>query len=149
EVMGRPTDPTKIFYVACDRPIEYAREVWHDLGLNPDKIPMYSFMDHKVPWTFAQLISQIPKGTQLVFAEAFSALIPDPAPKQSLYKAALDFMREVHLYTKSTGTDFFCSTHPPKMKAGESLTSGRNSGIGSVGLPAASGTIIEIAELSL
>jgi hypothetical protein len=145
-VFGKPTKPTKIFYVMCDRPSQYARDTWEALGFDPSKIPMFSFMDQEIDWSFKYVIDKIPEGTELVFIEALAMLIPEPQGKEPLYKAALGFIRKLNLYTQRTGIDFWASTHSPKMKSGETQSSSRNSGIGSVGLPAGCGTIIEFIE---
>lgn len=143
-IMGEPTKPTKVAYVACDRTSEDARDTMSDLGHDPSKMPIFSFMDNELEWTFANVVTFVPPGTELVFIEAIAALVPGGSIID--YHSILKLGRFAHKTTRTTGFNFWGSTHTPKMKKGEDFKHTRDNVIGSSAWPGISGTIVHIVE---
>jgi hypothetical protein len=161
-ILDEPTSPTRVCYVACDRPSSYTQLIMEQLAIDQSRIPLWSFMDEEneaVPLDlnglFAvdslgvqdakQAAKRIPPGTQLCLLEAVGVLDPGPAGKESGYRAAVRFMRRLMTHKhRPRGVDFLLTSHPPKLKVGEAFASSRNTGIGSVGLPATTSTVVEL-----
>jgi hypothetical protein len=144
-IMGRATEPTRIAYVACDRTAEDASDTMADLGLDPSKMPIYSFMDDEIEWSFTNVLKFIPEGTQLTFIEAIGALVAHG--KINDYHEVLRFGRAVHRARRLSGSDFWGSTHVPKLKKDEDFKHTRENVLGSAAWAGISGTIVLIDEL--
>ncbi len=143
-VLGEPTVPTRVAYVCCDRTAEDARDTMSDLGHDPSKMPIFSFMDNELEWTFTNVVNFVPAGTELVFIEAIAALVPGGSLID--YHSILKLGRHAHRTTRSTGFNFWGSTHTPKLKKGEDFKHTRDNVIGSSAWPGISGTIVHIHE---
>lgn len=144
-ILGRLTVPTKIAYVACDRTSEDARDTMAALGYDPNKLFIYSFMDNEVEWTFSKVIEVLPEGTQLTFIEAIGALVR--GGKINDYHEVLRFGRAVHRARRASGSDFWGSTHVPKLKKDEDFKHTRENILGSAAWAGISGTIVLVDEL--
>jgi len=145
--MGEPTKATRVAYVCCDRTSEDARDTMSDLGFDPSRMPIFSFMDNELDWSFANVVNFVPNGTELVFVEAIGALVP--GGNMIDYHSILKLGRLVHKTTRSTGFNFWGSTHTPKLKKGEDFKHTRDNVIGSSAWPGISGTIVHIHENDL
>lgn len=143
-VFDEPTQAVKIAYVCCDRTSEDAKDTIADLGFDPGKLPIYSFMDNEMEWSFANVINLVPAGTQLTFIEAIAALVPGGNIID--YHAILRLGRQVHKTRRTSGIDFWGSTHTPKLKRGEDFKHTRDNIIGSGAWAGICGTIVHIHE---
>lgn len=143
-VMGEPTKPTKVAYVCCDRTTEDAQDTMADLGHDASRMPVFSFMDNDLEWTFSNVVNFVPAGTELVFIEAIGALVP--GGNMIDYHSILRLGRLVNKTRRSTGFDFWGSTHTPKLKKGEDFKHTRDNVIGSSAWPGIAGTIVHIHE---
>lgn len=143
-VMGEPTKPTRVAYVCCDRTSEDARDTMSDLGHDASRIPVFSFMDNDLDWSFTNVVNFVPSGTQLVFIEAVGALVP--GGNMIDYHSVLRLGRLINKTMRSTGFDFWGSTHTPKLKKGEDFKHTRDNVIGSSAWPGIAGTIVHIHE---
>jgi len=143
-VLGKPTTPTKVSYVCCDRTIEDAQSTMIDLGLNPEILPTFSFMDNNLQWSMGKVLEMIPQDTELCFVEAIGALVPGGDINN--YSSILKLGRICNLTTKTSGISFMGSTHAPKMKAGEAYARTRDNVIGSSAWPGIAATIVHISE---
>ena len=142
--MGHQTEPTKVAYVCCDRTSEDAQDTMADLGYDASKIPVFSFMDNDLDWSFTNVVNFVPPGTNLVFIEAVGALVP--GGNMIDYHSVLKLGRLVNKTRRSTGFDFWGSTHTPKLKKGEDFKHTRDNVIGSSAWPGIAGTIVHIHE---
>jgi AAA domain len=143
-IMGEQTKPIKIAYVCCDRTSEDAKDTMSDLGHDASLIPVFSFMDNDLDWSFSNVVNFVPAGTNLVFIEAVGALVP--GGNMIDYHSVLRLGRLVNKTRRSTGFDFWGSTHTPKLKKGEDFKHTRDNVIGSSAWPGIAGTIVHIHE---
>lgn len=143
-IMGHPTEPTKVAYICCDRPKDDAQSTIELLGLDPNRLPIFSFMDNELEWSFNNVINFIPPGTQLTFIEAVGALVP--GANLIDYHNILRLGRLIHKTRRTTGSDFWGSTHTPKLKKGEEYKHTRDNVLGSSAWPGIAGTIVHIED---
>lgn len=143
--MGQPTVPTKIAYIACDRTSEDAKDTMSDMGLDPSKLFIFSFMDNEIEWSFTKVVEVIPPHTQLTFIEAIGALVSHG--KINDYHEVLRFGRAVHRASRISGSDFMGSTHTPKLKRDEDFKHTRENIFGSAAWAGITATIVLMDEL--
>lgn len=142
--MGEPTQPIKVAYVCCDRTSEDAKDTMSDLGHDASRMPVFSFMDNDLDWSFTNVVNFVPSGTNLVFIEAVGALVP--GGNMIDYHSVLRLGRLINKTRRSTGFDFWGSTHTPKLKKGEDFKHTRDNVIGSSAWPGIAGTIVHLHE---
>jgi len=145
-VMGKPTVPTRIAYVACDRTSEDAKDTMSDLGHDASKMFVFSFMDNEMEWSLQKVVEVLPLGTQLTFVEAIGALVREGRINE--YHEVLRFGRNVNKSMRQSGSDFMGSTHTPKLKRDEEFKHTRENVLGSAAWAGIAATIILLDEMS-
>jgi len=146
-----PTRPTKVAYFCCDRTVEDASDTISRLGLDPSRLPIFSYMDMDLSlgWSVQTIVQRIPRDTELVLIEAVAALVP--GGDISDYHSVLMLGRQLGAASqiaRRAGRDlsFWGTTHSPKLKGGESFIHTRDNIIGSAAWGAIAGTIVHINE---
>lgn len=142
---GKPTRPTKVAYACCDRSVEDASETIVNLGYDPDRLPMFSFMDNEEPLGIQSITKWLPHGTELLVVEAIAGLLPGNSQnKISDYHAVMNFGRAVNRMMRTMGVSFWGTTHSPKCKKDEQFLHNRDNALGSALWGGISGTMIEV-----
>jgi len=144
-IQGISTKPTKVAYACCDRTVEDAEETILNLGLDPTRLPMFSFMDNDLPLGIQSLTNWVPAGTELLIVEAIAGLLPgNNQNKISDYGAVMTFGRAINRLMRSIGLGCWGTTHSPKIKKDELFLHNRDNALGSALWGGISGTMVEV-----
>lgn len=145
-ILGRRCDPMPgIAYIACDRTSEDAADTMSDMGYDPRRLFLFSFMDNELEWRLSKVVEVIPPGTNLTFIEAIGALVEHG--KINDYHEVLRFGRQVNRAIRQSGSEIIGTTHVPKLKQDENFKHTRENIFGAASWAGFAGTIIVIDEL--
>lgn len=144
-ILGRSVEKLdRISYVACDRTSEDACDTMSDMGYDPKRLHIYSFMDNEVEWQLNKVVEAVPFHTQLIYIEAIGALVPHG--KINDYHEVLRFGRSVNKVIRQTGSEVLGSTHVPKLKKDEGFKHERENIFGAASWAGIAGTIVVVEE---
>lgn len=153
--LGYKSHPCPWTYVSLDRKTWETDKTLTRIGLGPElwDPPIFGMTDLEPnAYTNGFTIETILmhpwfKDVKLFVIEGLQMLLPDTKAGQSQNKVEMMWMNQVADRLFANGQSIIAVTHNPKMKRGETFTSGRANMLGSVSIGASSSTMITVDKV--